>query len=567
MPTYAQLDQRNPEYDSDTWCKLDELYEGGFCILKNAARYLPRYAGEHQAKYAERLGAASYVNYLGAICDQFIGQLFEQELVVAPPADKDDAESVGEAPKADGFWEEFAHDADLRGNDFACVVKDAFTSALLKRRGLICCDFPFVDAEGEAPPDTRAEEEAQGRDRGYAYCLPIEELLDWEYSSQVQRVAAVGDKAKVRWTVGRLKFAVTKRTIQQRDSIEASRSQIVEEFTVWRLEDGVAVWERYRTDPRGTDQSPDTNAEVKIVGNGKTSFREIPIVELCMPKSLWLGNKLGPMSIEHFQGRSGLNASVNRALFALLCITLGSEIKGPGEALPADRQQNPSRGDEVAKRYQDSGAHVLGSDDDMKYVEPEGKAFQVRSQLLKDLVDEMYRISHQMASSLSSTSKSVGRSGDSKAHDWRSTEIVLGAFGALVRDLSKRVYDVITDARGENVVWVVHGLDNFKIEDRETLIKEAAQAKAVSIPSKTFKVEYAFRMATALLGNVPPETQTAIKQELVEGIEAEEEMSQMMRESLQDGQTNGAPDDDESEPDEDDGAGARGGFGQRSAEA
>lgn len=544
---YDLLAQTNPGYDADLWCKLDELYEGGFRIVANAKRYLPQFAGETLPRYNERLQHASYENYLGAIADQYIGQLFAQELVVAPAADKDDPSTAGEAPTPDGFWQDFAANADLKGNDFVCVVKEAFTSALLKKRGLIGCDFPLVDAPA---PENRAEEDAQGRARGYAFNVDVCELLDWEYDSQVQRVVDLGGGNRVQFVVGKLKFAVLKRCVERRDALEQSRDTAVEEFKVWSLDEtGHAAWRLYRTEPFKKKDGPNKQKHVPLVDQGVTKFTEIPLVEICMPPALWLGNKLGPMAIRHFRGTSTLDAAVDRALHEIPYVKLGPEIGGVGEALPPDVQQNPARGEDVRRTYREAGMHVLGHQDEIDFAGPEGKALTIRADLLDRLVDAFYRVCHQMAASVSNTKKALGRSGDSKAADWKATAIILCAFGALVRDLSKRVYDIISAARTENVVWVVHGLEDYEEIDRAILVQEGAQAAALPIPSKTFRVEYLFRLAMAYLGNVPPQTQESIKQEIANGVVAEEAMRDIANEV------------DDEEPDADDKGTADGGSG------
>ena len=150
---------------------------------------------------------------------------------------------------------------------------------------------------------------------------------------------------------------------------------------------------------------------------------------------------------------------------------------------------------------------------------------------LEKLVDEMFRIVHQMAASVAATKTALGRAGVSKAEDRRATEIVLGAYGALIRDFAVRVYDCLATARGEDVVWTPHGLDKFELEDRDAILKEAMAIDVIAIPSATFKKLYKTKLAYALLGNVPPETQEVIREEIEDGVEHEDEMRELVDEA------------------------------------
>jgi hypothetical protein len=138
------------------------------------------------------------------------------------------------------------------------------------------------------------------------------------------------------------------------------------------------------------------------------------------------------------------------------------------------------------------------------------------------LKDELFRVVHMMAASVSNIGASLGRSGDSKEEDRKSTAVVLGALGAHVRDFAKRIYTSISRARGESVVWVPFGLDKYDCEPRDLLLQEAVQLDQIPIPSRTFKKEIKTRTALALLPNLQPETADVIKREIEEGVEEDE---------------------------------------------
>lgn len=521
---YGILKQTNPAYQPKLWQKLEDLYVGGFQILERARAYIPQQIGEPEERYAERLALASYINYLGMVVDSYTSNLFAKEPVVSPSDDKE---------KLDAFWAMLADNANLKGESFVRLLRNVFTQGVLKERAFVACDFPASDTV----PNTRREEDTLGKSRAYAFELPIEEMLDWEYADVVTRKVQLQSGAEVDFSYGLLSWAVLRREVCKRETPEAARDTFVEEFRVWRLdaETGLASWALYRTPPRKrTDAPPKDDFEVPEVGKGATSFKQIPILELCIPPGLWLGNKLGPIALEVFRRRSALQASEDRSLFPIPVILLGPEIGAVGGALPSEVQQNPSRAQDPKVAFERRGFVVLGSEDDLKYVEPDGSAHELVDKQISATVDEFFRVAHMMAASITNTSSALGRSGTSKEQDYRAMAIVLEAYGAIVRDFAERVYDVIAEARNEDIDWKVHGLDKFDVVDRAAVLEEAKSMSLVSIPSTTFRVHWQTKVALSLLGNVTPEMQTKIEKEITDGVAAEELMRDVMLENMND---------------------------------
>ena len=501
---YGTLRQRNPAYTESRWEELEDLYVGGYPLVEKASRYLPRFVGENRERYAERLSAASYVNYIGQIADYFVANLFDQELTVTPASDAKDTSTPGTEPVDDGFWQAFAHDADLRGTPLAKLLRQVFTTALVKGKGLVAQDLPAAPSSKLA---SRADEDAAGAARGYAFEVSPEQLLDWETTD-----------------TGTFAWAVLHRSVMRRASPAERRDRVVEEFKVWLQDSEFARWELYRTKAHKPNESPKDEEELTLAASGTTTFRCVPLFELAMPAGLWVGNKLGVLAREHFQRRSALNAAQNKSLFAIPYVKLGPEVTAPGDAMPSEAQQNPHRGRDPRGEFNRKGYVVLGKDDHIGFAEPDGHAYALVDGQLEKLVDEMFRIVHQMAASVAATKTALGRAGVSKAEDRRATEIVLTAYGALVRDFAKRLYDCLSAARGETVIWTPHGLDKFELEDRDGILKEALAVDAIAIPSPTFRKVYKTKLAYALVGNVPPETQEVIRDESERFVDREDDM-------------------------------------------
>ena len=525
--TYGQLKQTHPEYMSDEWSELDDLYCGGFQMQRRSQKYLPRMLGEMHERYEERVRTcASYINYFGQVVDAFAANVFSQELSVTPAPDAADASTPGKEPEKPEFYKEFERDADLCGTPFVKLIRSVFTCCLVKKRALLGVDFPGdVQAEPDAHvpiPSSRAEEEALGKDRAYVYEIPIESLVDWEMSGP-----------------GHFKWAVLRKDIQEATGPGASRAKIVTEFKVWELEgDGdlkKAAWSTWQTDPYDPSNPPKDDFRLHKKAGGTTSFNRIPLMLMEVEDGLWIGNRIGSMAMEHFRRRSMLNSAQLRSLFIIPYVTLGEEYSAPGYSV-SDVQTNPNRADGgPLEAFQRKGYQLLGKDDAIKFAEPAGHVYEIIDKQLENLANEIFRVVHQMASSVALAGHSGFRSGRSKVEDRHDMEIVLSAYGSLVRGFVKQLYDFISQARGDKTLWAPHGMDTYELEDRNLLIKEAAFVDSFGIPSRTFRIAHKTKIAFALVGNVPTETKQTIRDEITKGVpeeEAHEDLQEKMEERM-----------------------------------
>jgi hypothetical protein len=360
----------------------------------------------------------------------------------------------------------------------------------VKGRGILACDFPAATA----PVVTRADEEAAGLARGYAFPIEVEHLIDWEKDDH-----------------GRFTWCVLRREVERRSSVFVKRARAVA-YKVWVMGPEFAEWAIYE------DSEPDKKdvkgREIPLVAEGKTQFRRIPILELEVPEGLWVGNKIGPLAREHYQRRSLLVSAENHSMVAIPVAKLGPEFGAAGGEMPSEAQQNPHRGDDPVRQFETHGFLKIGAGDSFDFVAPDGGAYQVVDEQLAALVDEMFRVVHQMAASVSSTANAVGRSGDSKAEDRNATEIILTAYGSLVRDFAQTLYETLSEARGEDVEWQPHGLDKFRLTDKAALLEEALALASITIPSKTWRRMKLKELALGMLENVEPAVQAVITAEL-----------------------------------------------------
>ncbi len=501
VATYATLNQTHPEYNAALLCTLDDLYEGGFRMQRAAAKYAPKMGGEHDARYASRCSKTAYLPYFAQIVNEFVSDLFQQPLTIGAAADADDPSTPGTVPDKE-FYDGFAKDVDTRRKSLSTLLGDVLTTALSKRWGLVQLDAPKL-SPGEPEPASLAEEKAKGSDRVYAYEIPVDQLIDWKVE---------GDG---------FSFCVVRTKTNDRKTALGRRDTVTETWMVWELDDGgAAVWSKYEISyPEA--QPPPAEKAVPLVDEGTTSFKRIPILRLELTHGLWVGNKIGPLAIEHFSRRCELVGAESDSCYAIPVVKLASEIGAQGGSVPSEAQQDPNRGRNPVKELKAKGWMTVGAEDTVEYVEPSGGCYEVIDKQLDGVKDAMFSVSHQMAASVRPTAGSMGRSGLSKREDGKSTAKVLNALGEVMRVFGVLIYATISDARGDDVVWQAHGLDSYEVDDRESVLEEAISIDQVAIPSETFKRTHKFQVAKKLLSGVDPDTLAAIKAEIEAGVSAE----------------------------------------------
>jgi hypothetical protein len=534
---FGILNQKHPSYRGDLWRDLGLLYRGGFDIAACAKHFLPQLMGEPADAYTNRLKSCSYINYLGQIIDYFAASLFVEPLQVTSAADADDDTTAGTEVDA-GYYGQFSDDADLHGTPVSQFVRELFTAAILKRCAYVGIDFPITDDVASS----FAEEEKSGATRAYLVPIATEEIIDWAFEDdETQLIEASPDLYESQCVRG-YQFVILRRVVNVRGSPEEKRGLACIEFKIWRKnEDGTVTWEVYRTKPYDPKQSPDEDTAFRaddlierVIEPQPTSFSRIPIVELEIPDGLWVGNKIGPLAIEHWRRRSMLVSSENRSLLAIGFVKLGPQVSAPGGAVLSDVAQDQQRGSAttVHAAANSKGFLTLAAGDDIGYAEPGGAAWKIADDQLENLIREMHRTAHQMAMSVNNNSSALVRSGVSKQEDRLATSVIMSAYADFVRDFALRLYKTISEARKENVVWTVHGLDDYERPDRMQIFNEAAQEDAIQIPSPTYKKLRKYEQAMAMLMVRPsPKTRLVIKKEVEEGVEAELEMTAALKEA------------------------------------
>lgn len=475
------------EYNAPLWRKVSLLAEAGYALKARASEIIERHPSEKLASYMFRLKAVAPMAYFGMLLEYLIGALFKEGLEVV------EADASG-ATKADAFYSEFQSNANRRGDGFQAVLREAIRSALLHRRGWVQVDMPPPVAAAN-----RAEEEAQGGGKPYAFAVPCEAILDWGEAD-----------GKIAWLVK----CVTR---QERPSPFEPLPEKHDEFTVWTIENGKAYFRRYRSEPYKGDEPPSENSELRLVNEGTTTFEAIPFVYLELPPGMWMGNKVGPLAEEHYNRRSDLVGAMGPSLRELPYIKRGPEIPQIGGGISAT-QTDPSRGEDAMQEGSSGGVVQIGYQDELGFAGPSGVAFELAAKQLDDLKREIFGVVHAMSLAAPDTAAVRAASAKSKREDHKATQIVLAALGEKARKLAVDVYTLVTDARDEDYTWTAVGLEEFDIVDTEAMLKEAETLEVVDIPSETFHVEHLTRLALNVVSHVDSATKQQIAKELKTGV-------------------------------------------------
>jgi len=511
MVLYKLLNKPNAAYDSELITKMDLLYDGGYEIMDNASLFLTKLSIESQKSYNERLQCAAYMPYLSQFVDHFASALFSDDLMVREAADAEDEGTLGGTSGDENFYKLFASNCDGMNNSLHNFTKDIFTESLYCYYSYVGVDFSKLD-DNEDKPQTLLEEEARGLDKAYLYDIDPLTVIDWKKDDASQK----------------FEWVKLKNEICVHDDPLAEPMKMVE-FKIWTMRGGVAHWALYQTKPIALNKDFRPSDDVPLVAEGDTSFLEIPVFHLCIPYGLHLGAKLGPVCEEYFQRRSFLVSNMNKTCIAIPVIKLGPEINAPGGALPSEVQSNPNRAQGMRMQLANQGYTVLGSEDGIEMVEAKGTSHALVDKQLIDLREQMHQVVNQMAQSASTVKGSKLSSAASKVEDRHATEILLTAYARVVKDFIKEIFQCIAAARGEAIVWDVHGLSTFVEEDRTTIIAEVTaiagqQSILQMLPSETFHKKYMLRLAMALVGSASPEEEAQIQEELEESIENGEHM-------------------------------------------
>jgi hypothetical protein len=523
---FGILNAKHTDYCECETHKLEILYKGGKEIEEHASLFIPQEAarGESALLYHDRLKSVSYRNYLAKIINDYVSDLFSKPFSVITVSDSADPSTVGDdIGKEEPFYKEFAEDVDLQNHTLAYILSNLMKDALVTGRAYLGVDFPKVD---ETPRNIKDEEETNAS-RAYVYSVPTLSVIDWNKDN-----------------FGKYTFLVLKNVTVPRKTFEETRDKQVISFKVWeKQDDNTITWKLFEITTK-IGKEPNKNDDVPLVDEGMVSFKDIPVLCMEIPSHLWIGNLIGSMTIEHFRRSSSLVFAMQRNLFSIPVYKQGAEIGAGERPALSSLGMDENRGNSTSRSMAARGFAVIGPDDEIEFVEPDGKVYEICNTQLKELVDSMHQVINQMSiTAITGTIGGMDRSGLSKMMDNHSKELVLYAYASLIKDFATTLYTVISEGRNENIIWRAVGFESFAILDRDQLVKEATAA--VKIPSATFTKHYLLNMSSALCPDMNAQTSLQVKKEIDEAVDSmseEELMGKEPEEAQEESTTDSKPD-------------------------
>lgn len=461
-----QIDREHPDYAArrPLWQRYRDLYAGGEQLKTRAHEYIARRHREPLDRYLERTGQFFYENYAGSIIDWFAATLFRREPVLTF--------SGLNLPSVE-FCGEFAEDCDLRGTSFTDLYRRQFVDALVLGSSYLLVDFPRTPATVA----TRADEEACGAARAYLVECSPEQVINWSTDS----------RGVYEWVVLR----------QERELREPFSAETATE-TTWTYYDR----EQFQVFRRVTQAGKPSAIQLVDEGrHGLARLQKVPLFRFDMPEGLWLMNKAGQLQTEHLNKSNALAWALSNGLFAMPVVFSEREVE---------------------RIFGEAYYLQLDPNDKFGWTEPQGRVYEIAADNLQRLKDEIYRVCFLLNQAGSSDSV-VSQSGLSKQRDFAVTQEVLRAFGDLVKAQMKRVLRAIVEARQDDLLVDVAGLDEFDIGDFRAEIEAAERLLALPMGSSTLKQHVYQRLAQKYLCDARQDIKDRIAREIEASLAGKEQ--------------------------------------------
>lgn len=471
------LRRTHKTYNKELLEKYRDLFEGGRVFRDHIDRYLPKYQTEPKGAHEERCKRAHYLNYASRIINFFASWLF-----TAAPEFKG---------SSDPFYAAFIEDADGEGTDLERCLRRLFVDAQVSQYAYVLVDAPDRPAVPDgAPPLTRGEVAAAGLDVVRLVPLPVTAVTNWKRDPQN----------------GRLEWVLVYARDEYLDDLEDDDTTVCECWTQYYADGTRRRWElEYKSKKKPAD-----TVDVRAQALPPHPSGRLPLVELCVPTELWLMDNLADAQLEHFRKRNALSYAIDKTCYAMPLFKL------------KNRKSPPVLG---------SGYWLqIGIDESMEWTAPPDGPYQAIAAYNSELKDEIHRIADQMAQGVDNNAAALGRSADSKQQDASSTEIVLKAYGALLRDCAERLLDLVSATRGEATppTWEVGGFDHFKVTDADSIINMALTLQPLQIKSPTFQREMQKRVARSFLSDADEDLTQTIDDEIESNVTDEEALNPLL---------------------------------------
>lgn len=437
------------------WRRYADLYAGGEQLRSRAAEYLIQRHKEPADVYYERLHRVFYENYIGSIIDWFAATLLRREPVI---------QFTGEDANGKRFFDLFLRDCDRKGTTLSDFFRQLLTDTLVYGRAYMVIDFPRITR----PVANRGEEDAAGMSRAYLTRYLPEQITNW----------AKTPEGEFEWVV------IKSESIQQ---AKLGDPPIVETIWTYYDRDHYEVYRRVGSHDEGEIVLEDAGA------HGLAMQRRVPIFEMKTSEGLWLMNKAALLQLEHFNQSNALAWALTMGLFAMPVIY-------------SDKEWTQVVGESYYIQ--------MGPNDRFGWAEPEGRVYTLAADNLNTLKNEIYRVCYLLSQAGSTEASGLPQSGLSKQIDFSITQEILRAYGDVVKSVVRHVLQFVADARRDDLMVDVSGLDEFDIGDFGLELENARNLLALGIESKTLRQQVYKNLAFQYLSDSRQEVKNRIAEEI-----------------------------------------------------
>lgn len=458
------LDIKCEEYSRmiESWKDLDILSRSG-CDLKLAAqRFLMKRPKELPEVYSARVNRVSYQNIIGTCLGYYQSATFKDE----PEINFRRGGSVIEDSDDKDFFNTFRGNCDRAGTTFLDFWRNKVYPDLLRYgTAYVLTDLP---RSGEFA--TLAEQKQSGALNPYLVSYSPLQVINWETDQ-----------------FGSLEWLIIEVTNEVREF--AKEPRIVD---IWYYFDrqNFAVYKADRKEKGGKAES------ATLFDAGRHALADqnrVPVRKLEVSDDMDLGQRVYLDLLAHFNMRNAYYFGLNMACLPLLY------VKGE-----FDGGINVSETSYIA----------LSEGGEIGYIEPEGKSFEIASNEISALREDIYRQFYLISQGRDSKATPGAQSGYSKEIDMAPTQDALNSFGKVLRAGMVNVGLDVAVAHGEaETTTEVIGFD-FEDDDTKGDIATVQMAGDLNIPSDTLDKELKKEIARKLLKGRLPEVIQAVEAEI-----------------------------------------------------
>lgn len=463
------------------WDLMYWLYVGGVEIESQAEQFLKKRPKEPSDVYQARVEQFVYENHVGTCVDWYAAALLEKPPRIQPAAPVSGVEidpATNDVPSPDEmldddqreFYDALEKNSDRAGLPMLEQLRHHFKNLLLYGRSAMLIDLPKNDGQFVSA--------AQEREAGQLDPF----VVGWD-SRQVINLARDSD-GNLSWIMF---FA---RQVEESDGPFGN----LKKYDRWYYFDTQSFATYQREVPSEEKVVPD-DAQADLLNSGLHAMSDVgkvPVIYDEVPEGLWLLNRAFTVARKHLNVSNTLDWSLFMSAMAMPVIKMDGEYD---------------------LTLSESGYIKLPLNAEYGWLEPEGKSHTLLADRVQALMEAIFRAFYLMGQARSNKATPAAQSGLSKQQDMTASKKILNLFGDIMRTTTQRVYDYVSQARGDELQWDVRGL-NFPEDPPDEMLDMIATAQSLDVPSDIFEKE----LDKLTIDSVFPDANSALKEKMYEQV-------------------------------------------------